>query len=41
MAALEASLAAVQGEDEKAAATDGKSRKSKSQPRKAKAGAKR
>jgi DNA end-binding protein Ku len=42
MAALEASLAAVQGEDEKAAAADGKSRKTKSQPRKskAKAGAK-
>jgi DNA end-binding protein Ku len=41
MAALEASLAAVQGEDEKASAKDGKPRKSKSQPRKAKAGAKR
>ena len=41
MAALEASLAAVQGDDEKAAARDGKARKSKSQPRKAKAGAKR
>ena len=38
MAALEASLAAVQGEDEKATAKDGKARKSsKSQPRKAKA----
>jgi DNA end-binding protein Ku len=37
MAALEASLAAVQGEDEKASAKDGKARKSKSQPRKAKA----
>ena len=35
MAALEASLAAVQGEDTKAAAGDGKARKSKSQPRKA------
>ena len=41
MAALEASLAAVQGEGEKTAARDGKARKSKSQPRKAKAGAKR
>jgi DNA end-binding protein Ku len=41
MAALEASLAAVQGEGEKTAGTDGKARKSKSQPRKAKAGAKR
>ena len=41
MAALEASLAAVQGEDEKASAKDGKARKSKSQPRKAKAAAKR
>jgi DNA end-binding protein Ku len=41
MAALEASLAAVQGDGEKkAAAGDGKARKSKSQPRKAKAGAK-
>ncbi len=43
MAALEASLAAVQGEDEKTAGKDGKARKSsKSQPRKAKskAGAK-
>jgi DNA end-binding protein Ku len=40
MAALEASLAAVQGEDEQAGARDGKGRKSKSQPRKAKAGAK-
>jgi DNA end-binding protein Ku len=37
MAALEASLAAVQGEDEKASAKDGKGRKPKSQPRKAKA----
>lgn len=38
MAALEASLAAVQGEDEKAADKDGKARKpSKSAPRKAKA----
>ena len=38
MAALEASLAAVQGEDEKAEGKDGKARKSsKSQPRKAKA----
>jgi hypothetical protein len=44
MAALEASLAAVQGEDEKAAAGDGKARKSgarKSDTRKTKAGAKR
>ncbi|MBV8942776.1 MAG: Ku protein [Solirubrobacterales bacterium] len=41
MAALEASLAAVQGEDKKAAAADGKARKSKSQPRKSKAAAKR
>ena len=41
MAALEASLAAVQGEDEKAGARDGKARKSKAPPRKAKAGAKR
>ena len=38
MAALEASLAAVQGEDEKTAGEDGKaSKSSKSQPRKAKA----
>ena len=38
MAALEASLAAVQGEDEKTAGKDGKaSKSSKSQPRKAKA----
>ncbi len=41
MAALEASLAAVQGEDKKAVAGDGKARKSKSEPRKSKAGAKR
>jgi DNA end-binding protein Ku len=40
MAALEASLAAVQGDDEKAATRDGKARKSKPQSRKAKAGAK-
>ena len=40
MAALEASLAAVQGEDDQTGARDGKGRKSKSQPRKAKAGAK-